>query len=89
MSMGLAGFRSVKVLLATTGDTLSDHGDWIYAEVTNNGASDVTFSVNDYTSQGSVPSPGIPIKAGTTRNIPMAIYNFTATGPVDVVAYRM
>lgn len=86
MSKGVAGLRAVKVLTNVTSGTL-DAMKVVYMEVTNSGAVDVTISVNDFTAQGHPPSEGIPVLAGTTREIPMEIFNFTATGAVTVVAY--
>ena len=82
------GFRTVKVLEEVTEADLDQSGAYVFLEVTNNGTSDVKFYVNDFAHQG-VKEQGIPIKAGTTRVIPMQIYKFRATGPVTVVAYRM
>jgi hypothetical protein len=86
---GVAGCRSVLVLPAANAGTLGTQ--YIYVEVTNDTASDIIFYPNDFGSQGhpaaGLVSQGIPIKAGTTREIPMAVYNYTATGNVTVVAY--
>ena len=82
---GLAGCRQCEVLTDVTSGTLG--AQYIYAEVTNDGATDVMFTViNDFSTASGAPQ-SIPIKAGTTRDIPMLIYSFTASGPVTVVAY--
>jgi len=86
---GLRGCRNVQVLTSVSSGTLGTPS--MYVEVTNNNATDILIYINDYPDQGhptaGVASQGIPIKAGTTREIPMYVYNFTATGAVTVVAY--
>jgi hypothetical protein len=86
MSSALAGLRDVRVLKDIT-EADFERFSPVYMEVTNNGAEDVEISLNDFSFQGHPASEGIPIKAGTTRNIPMRVYNFKATGAVTVVAY--
>lgn len=87
----LAGFRDVQVFVGVTSGTVTSASQYI--EVTNNGSTDVSIYLNDYPDQGhptkGMSNKGIPIKAGVTREIPMYVYNFTATGPVTVVAYTM
>ena len=83
---GVAGYRKVRVFRETTDAIVDMHGNFLYVEVTNNGSSEVDFMPNDFPEQGNV-GVGIPIAPGTTRVIPMAVYKFTATGPVTVVAY--
>jgi hypothetical protein len=88
--MILAGFRSYKTISYTTGlITLDDKGSYIYAEVTNGGAADITFSPNIYPENGLADGGGITVKVGTTRSIPMIIYNFQASGACTITAYRM
>lgn len=86
---GVAGFREVQVLSNVSNGKLNVASSYI--EVTNGGGSDVTIYVNDFPTNGHPtngdPSKGILIKAGTTREIPMLVYNFVATGAVTVVAY--
>lgn len=84
--MLVAGFRKIKVFREVTEAEIDRSGAFIFIEVTNDNASDVDFTVNDFRSQGHSPV-SIPIKAGTTRQIPLAVYHFTATAPVTVVAY--
>jgi hypothetical protein len=89
--MAVFGFRSHAVFEGVTEGVLDSHGAYLYAEVTNDGQSDVYFFPNPILPSGianpAVPA-GIPIKAGTTRAIPMSLYTFKASGPVTVVAYR-
>jgi hypothetical protein len=88
--MFFAGFRSYRTINYTTGlVTLDDKGSFLYAEVTNDGAEDITFSPNIYLKNGLADGGGITIKAATTRIIPMSVYNFQATGACIVTAYRM
>lgn len=63
-------------------------GAFLYHEVTNDTGDTVYFNVNDNT-EGGHPGTKIPIKAGTTRAIPMAIYTFEASDTVTVVSYGM
>lgn len=84
--IGVAGFRSHKVLVGTEG-TLGTQYSLI--EVTNGTGADVLFYLNDFPESGHPATDGIPIKAGTTRVIPMICHNFTASGIVTVVAYGM
>ena len=83
---GLAGFRQHKVIIGTSG---SIGTPYIYMEVTNDTGADVLFYLNDFPEGGHPATDGIPIKAGTTRSVPMECYNFTASGTVTVVAYGM
>lgn len=86
---GIAGCRTVKVLSNVTSGDIGT--PFVSVEVTNSNATDVTLYVNHFPEQGHAtvgdPLQGIPIKAGTTREIPMIVYNFVATGAVTVVAY--
>ncbi len=84
---GAAGFRYHKTLSNVTSGDLGTQ--FLVVEVTNGGITDVLFYGNDFTEQGHPPGEGIPIVAGTTREIPLTIYNFKASGPVTVVAYAM
>lgn len=83
---GAVGFRKVKVFKNVTEATVDMHGNFVYVEVTNAGSTEVEFLVNDFKDQGHI-GVGIPISAGQTRTIPMAVYAFSATGKVTVVAY--
>lgn len=85
--MKSVGFRQYKTLLNTTSGDIGTQ--WLCVEVTNNGSFDVLFYANDYPEQGHPATDGIPIRAGETREIPLQVLKFTATGPVDVVAYGM
>ena len=84
---GIAGCRTVLVIPNANAGELGTQ--FIYVEVSAD--TDVIFYPNDFPTQGhptkGVVSCGIPIKAGTTREIPMLVYNYTATGNVTVVAY--
>lgn len=83
------GFRSHKVITGTTG-VLDRQGAFIYLEVTS--ATDTLFYPNINDVNGNIApagSDGIPLKAGVTKIIPMAVYNFKADAAVTVVAYRM
>jgi hypothetical protein len=81
------GFRDYKVITGTSGTFGNESGGFKYVEVTNDTAGTVNVSFNSYPDQGH-NADAIPVKAGTTRNIPLAVYNFTATGSVTVVAYK-
>lgn len=86
------GFRKYVTINYTTPGQSQDidpHGSAVYIEVTNAGGSDITFYPNIYPDQGLAPGAGIPVKAGTTRVIPMMVLNFQATGNCTVVAYMM
>jgi hypothetical protein len=83
------GLRKVKAFInvpANTEKIIDEHGNFGYIEVTNDTASAVDFLVNDYPEQGH-QGTAIPIKANTTRPIPLTVYKFKATGVVTVVAY--
>lgn len=86
------GFRKAKVYDYKVADgniTVDDfRGSYVYAEVTNDTASTVQFKVNDI-NVGGHTGASIPIKAGATRTIPMALFTFSCTGDVTVVAYGM
>lgn len=85
------GFRSNKVfenVPANQLTTIDNYGAFLQVEVTNDTAGTVKFYPNQFEGQGH-KGDGIPIKAGQTRIIPMAVYNFKADGVVTVVAYRM
>lgn len=88
----MVGFRKAKVIDYTPSEgrvVIDDYrGGYAYAEVTNDTASTVVFLVND-NKQGGHPGTPIPIKAGTTRAIPMALYTFSCDANVTVVAYGM
>ena len=88
----MVGFRKAKVFdyKASEGAIVVDdfRGSYVYAEVTNETASTVQFTVNEI-NVGGHPGASIPIKAGTTRTIPMALFTFNCTGDVTVVAYGM
>jgi hypothetical protein len=81
------GFRSVMVIPDANAGELGTQ--YVLVEVT--ATTDVIFYPNDFPTQGhptkGITSCGIPIKGGTTRVIPMLVYNYTATGNVTVVAY--
>ncbi len=89
------GFRTHKVFVAARGE-FDTHGAYVYAEVTNNTGGDLIFYPNFYDTNGgygtdaeNIPaSEGITIKTLATRNIPMQLYNFKASGTLTVVAYR-
>lgn len=85
----IAGLRKVRVFEGVTEATLDRHGSYIYLEVTNAGGSEVKFYPNDFEEQGHPATAGIPIAPGTTRTVPMTVYNFKASGAVTVVAYGM
>jgi hypothetical protein len=85
------GFRSHKVITAQTFGVLDTHGAYIYLEVDS--ATDTLFYPNAINPTTGDPVAagvdGIPIKAGVTKVVPMAVYNFKADAAVTVVAYRM
>lgn len=87
----LVGLRDYNVYTNVTSATLVPSA--AYMEVTNSGGTDVTVYLNDYPDQGhpakNIAGKGIPIKAGTTREIPVLTGNITATGPVTIVAYTV
>ncbi len=86
----ILGFRKALVFENVPADTeyIVDNyrGGYVYAEVTNDTQATVYFEVNG-NPQGGHPGSKIPIKAGTTRAIPMALHTFKASGVVTVVAY--
>lgn len=86
-----AGFRSHKTIANATEGKLSDSGEYLLVEVTNAGDSDTNFYPNVTLPNGQ-PNPAgsdpIPILAKSTRQIPMAVYNFKSDAVVTVVAYR-
>jgi len=84
--LGVAGFRQYKVIVGAVG-TLGTQ--YAYIEVTNDTGADVLLYLNDFPEGGHPATDGIPIKAGTTRPIPVTCYNFVASGTVTVVAYGM
>ena len=84
--LGVAGFRQHKVITGTSGVLGTQY---IYTEVTNNTGADVLLYLNDFPEGGHPATEGIPIKAWTTRPIPMKCHNFTASDVVTVVAYGM
>lgn len=87
---GTAGFRSHKVFENVTEGVLDTHGSYLCVEVT--AAAATKFYPNPKLADGQKDNPqapqGIPIAAGQTRLIPMAIQNFKADAAVTVVAYR-
>lgn len=64
-------------------------GNILYAEVSNETASTIDFTVNDFPENMGVKAQAIPIYAGTTRALPIQLYKFKASGVVTVVAYGM
>ena len=86
---GVVGFRDVQVFSNVVSGSLATVSQYI--EVTNSNATDTIIYLNDFPEQGhptlDIASKGIPIKAGTTREIPMQVYNFSATNAVTVIAY--
>lgn len=78
----------MKVFKDVTEGVIDYHGNYVLIEVTNDTASDVDFTINDFREQGHIGDT-IPVKAGTTRQIPMAVYNFVASNTVTVVAYGL
>lgn len=86
------GFRTVAVFKdvpASTEQVIGrEQGNIVLAEVTNKTGVDIDFLVNDYPGQGS-NGVSIPIPANSTRQIPLQLYKFKATGVVTVVAYGM
>jgi hypothetical protein len=86
------GFRKVQVYNSVPANTLtpvgSERGEYVLIEVTNATASTVNITLNDYPDQGHIGT-AIPVPANTTRQIPVATYNFKADGVVTVVAYGM
>ena len=78
-------FRTSRTLKSVTEGDLN--GVFQLLEVTNDGATDVDFTPNAMGS-GFMGDP-IPVKAGTTRTIPLSVYNFKATGAITIVAYRL
>lgn len=84
------GFRNYMTVNYTTPNqpvTLDPSGAVVMVEVTNSNTGSVTFYPNP-----DLPSlttgGGIPIPGNSTRQIPMRVYSFTATGNVTVVAYK-
>lgn len=88
--VGAVGFRSHKVVENATEGVLDTHGAYLYVEVT--AATATKFYPNPMLADGKTANPqapqGIPIAAGQTRHIPMAVQNFKADAAVTVVAYR-
>lgn len=88
MSM-FAGFRSYKRIDYTTPNQVVEigkHGSYVFIEVTA-GNSDIDFFPNP-----DLPAEyggGIPVKQNTTRQIPMTVYNFKASGNCTVIAYKL
>lgn len=89
--MIFTGFRSYMRIDYTTPNqvvTVDPSGAFIYVEVTNpSTSSPVDFFPN--TDLPFQPGGGITIPANSTRQIPMTVYNFRATGNCTVIAYRM
>lgn len=84
------GFRSYIRIDYTTPNqvvTVDPSGACVLVEVTNSGGSNIDFFPN--TDLPNSPSGGITVAQGTTRQIPMIVYNFRATGNCTVIAYRM
>lgn len=86
--MNLYGCRKVRVFNGVTEGEVDRHGSYGYIEVENPGAKDAEFMVNEFLHQGH-PGTTIKIKAGTTRAIPLTIYNFKSTEAVNIVAYGL
>lgn len=86
--MNLYGMRKVKVFTNVTEAEVDRHGAFGYLEVENPGNTDIQFKFNDFIEQGHVGIT-LPIKANSTRKIPVKIYHFVASGPVNVVAYGL
>jgi hypothetical protein len=85
------GLRQVKVFNVVADEEIvidNYRGAFLYHEVTNDTASDVEFEVNA-NREGGHPGAKIPIKAGTTRALPLALYKFKASGALTVVSYGM
>ena len=86
--MSIAGFRSAVVFKNATEGVLDDRGNFLMIEVTNDNDADTEIHLNEFEGQGHM-GVSIPVKAKTTRQIPLAVYRFRADHPVTVVAYRM
>lgn len=88
------GFRQLKVFenvnVPANNPIVIDNlnGAYLYHEVTNDTAGTLYITVND-NPQGGHPGDKIPIKANTTRVIPMSIYTFSTSGVLTVVSYGM
>lgn len=86
------GFRKAAVYNNVPASTYTpverEDGSYLLVEVTNATASVINFTLNAYPMQGNAGDT-IPIPANSTRQIPMALYNFQADGVVSVVAYGM
>lgn len=86
------GLRQVKVFEDQPADEVviidRHSGAFLYHEVTNDTASTVYLEVN-HNPEGGHRGARIPIKSGTTRAIPLAIYTFKASGVVTIVSYGM
>lgn len=86
------GLRQVKVFEDVPADEVviidNYRGAFLYHEVTNDTASTVYIEAN-HNPEGGHPGVKIPIKAGATRAIPLALYSFKPTGVVTVVSYGM
>lgn len=84
------GFHNHKVITGTEG-IVNIHGAYKMVEVTS--ATDTLFYPNafSFTEDGALGNPrqsdGIPLTAGITKAIPMALYNFKADAEVTIVAY--
>lgn len=88
------GLRSYKRIDYTTPnqvveiDDVSKFGSYVLLEVTNpSSTTDIDFFPNP-----DLPTEaggGIPVPKGTTRQIPMTVYRFKATGNCTVIAYKM
>lgn len=78
------GFRYYKTIEYNTPNELVEldfQGSFILSEVTSD--SDIIF----YPNKQNPSQNGIPVKAGTTRQIPLRIYDFKADGNCTVVLY--
>lgn len=86
------GFRKVRVFSNVPASTLTtignESGEYLLVEVTNATNVPVNVTINDYPNQGHA-GVSIPVLENSTRQIPMAVYNFQADGVVTVVAYGM
>lgn len=86
------GFRTAQVVNLTAGqskDFGNLQGNVLMIEVTNDTAATVNVTINDFPEGGYTGKAVIPVKANTTRQIPMMTYRISADGACQVVAYGM
>lgn len=79
------GFRFYRTIEYDTPNEIVELNHWgsfILAEVTAEG-SDIIF----YPNKQNPTQNGIPVKDGTTRQIPLRLYDFKASGNCTVVLY--